>query len=173
MVYNGPRTKVRYATFHDFPPPGRRLLTFTTGSAPVCPYEAAPSVDRTLTHTYARRMAVQRLRVMQEKQAALAKAARREIAQLLERGRTETARIKVEGLIGDDIHVELLELMELYCELLIARFALLDMCPPNRDPDAAVAEGVAAVVHAAPRTELKGPSELCISSAKNKSFSLR
>lgn len=54
----------------------------------------------------------------------------------------ETAKIRVEGLIQDDIHVELLELLEvcfplvshggdrlsgqLYTELLQARFGLLD-----------------------------------------------
>lgn len=29
-------------------------------------------------------------------------------------------------VINEDIHVELLELLELYCELLLARFGLLD-----------------------------------------------
>ncbi len=29
-------------------------------------------------------------------------------------------------MINEDIHVELLELLELYCELLLARFGLLD-----------------------------------------------
>jgi len=53
--------------------------------------------------------------------------------------------------------------MELYSELLIARFSILDMCPGNRAPDPAVAEGVAAIVLAAPRTELKGTSQLAAS----------
>ena len=30
-------------------------------------------------------------------------------------------------MISEDIHIELLELLELYCELLIARFGILDM----------------------------------------------
>lgn len=29
-------------------------------------------------------------------------------------------------VINEDVHVELLELLELYCELLLARFGLLD-----------------------------------------------
>ena len=64
---------------------------------------------------------------------------------LLERGKLETARIKTENsthsftafildmsvshcpqVINEDIYVELLELLELYCELLISRFSLLD-----------------------------------------------
>lgn len=99
------------------------------------------------------RLAVQRLRILQEKKASLAKVARREIATLLENGKVETARIKTEGIISEDIYLELLELLELYCELLISRFGLLDLS--QREPDPAVAEGVNAIVHAAPRTELK------------------
>jgi vacuolar protein sorting-associated protein IST1 len=89
---------------------------------------------------------VQRLRTLQEKKEAQAKAARRDIATLLERGKTETARIKVESsnssfltrsspfltaffsiVINEDVHLELLELLELYCELLIARFGLVEL----------------------------------------------
>lgn len=72
-------------------------------------------------------MAVQRLRILQEKKEALAKQARREIATLLEKNKVETARIKVESMINEDIHIELLELLELYCELLLARFGMLDI----------------------------------------------
>ncbi|KAI0081158.1 DUF292-domain-containing protein [Panus rudis PR-1116 ss-1] len=99
------------------------------------------------------RLGVQRLRTLQEKKNAQAKASRRDIATLLEKGRVETARIKVENLINEDVYVELLELLELYCELLIARFGLLDQ--NTKDPDPGVAEGVCAIIYAAPRTELK------------------
>ena len=89
---------------------------------------------------------MQRLRTLQEKKGAQAKAARRDIATLLERGKVETARIKVESsnsyfrlmsvsisyrisfiVINEDIYLELLELLELYCELLIARFGLVEL----------------------------------------------
>ena len=91
------------------------------------------------------RLSVQRLRTLQEKKEAQAKAARRDIATLLERGKVETARIKVESsisyffscqhmsltallkVINEDIYLELLELLELYCELLIARFGLVEI----------------------------------------------
>jgi len=42
----------------------------------------------------------------------MAKKSRREIADLLLKTRVETARLRVEGLIQDDIYVELLELLE-------------------------------------------------------------
>ncbi|KAJ8701980.1 Vacuolar protein sorting-associated protein ist1 [Pleurotus ostreatus] len=99
------------------------------------------------------RLAVQRLRTLQQKKEAQAKASRRDIATLLEKGKVETARIKVESLINEDIHVELLELLELYSELLLARFGLLDQ--NTREPDPGVSEGVCNIIHAAPRTELK------------------
>ncbi|TFK77504.1 DUF292-domain-containing protein [Pluteus cervinus] len=99
------------------------------------------------------RLSIQRLRTLQQKKEAQAKASRRDIATLLERGKIETARVKVETIIHEDIHVELLELLELYCELLFARFGLLEQ--NTREPDPGIAEGVASVIHAAPRTELK------------------
>lgn len=92
-------------------------------------------------------MSVQRLRTLQQKKEAQAKSSRRDIASLLERGKEETARIKVESrayeavlafgarngkltilssVINEDVYVELLELLELYCELLLARFGILD-----------------------------------------------
>ena len=58
------------------------------------------------------RLSIQRLRTLQEKKLALAKKYRRDIADLLQKGRAETARLRVEGLIQDDIYVELLELLE-------------------------------------------------------------
>jgi hypothetical protein len=42
-------------------------------------------------------LSVQRLRTLQDKKGAQAKVARRDIATLLERGKVETARIKVES----------------------------------------------------------------------------
>ncbi|KAF9654171.1 DUF292-domain-containing protein [Thelephora ganbajun] len=88
-----------------------------------------------------------------EKKEAQAKSARRDIATLLERGKLETARVKVENIINEDIYVELLELLELHCELVIARFGLLDQ--PVKDPDPRVLESICSIIYAAPRTELK------------------
>lgn len=99
------------------------------------------------------RLAIQRLRTSQEKKNAQAKSARRDIAMLVEKGKLETARIKVESIIHDDIYVELLELLELYCELLLARFGLLDQ--NTRECDPGISEGVCSIINAAPRTDIK------------------
>jgi vacuolar protein sorting-associated protein IST1 len=79
-------------------------------------------------------MSVNRLRLMQQKQTALAKQARRELAQLLEQGKDESAKIRVENIIREDIFVEMLEILELYCELLLARFGLLEQMYHCRFP---------------------------------------
>jgi vacuolar protein sorting-associated protein IST1 len=65
--------------------------------------------------------------MLQQKREAQAKSSRRDIATLIERGKLETARVKVENIINEDIHIELLELLELYCELILARFGLLEL----------------------------------------------
>ncbi|WVQ79483.1 hypothetical protein IAT38_001582 [Cryptococcus sp. DSM 104549] len=100
------------------------------------------------------KLSIQRLRTLQEKKHALAKAQRREIADLLGKGRVETCRLRVEGLIQDDIYVELLEVLELYAEMLQARFNLLD-ASSEPEPDPSISDAVCAIVYAAPRTELK------------------
>ncbi|ODO00528.1 hypothetical protein L198_02847 [Cryptococcus wingfieldii CBS 7118] len=103
------------------------------------------------------KLSIQRLRTLQQKKHALAKASRRSIADLLAQGRVETCRLRVEGLIQDDIGVEVLEVLELYCEKLQARFNMLDASTQysGTEPDASISDAVCAIVYAAPRTELK------------------
>lgn len=72
------------------------------------------------------KMSIQRLRYAQEKQQALAKQSRREVARLLTEQKDQKAKYRVESLINDDIHIELLEILELYSELLHARVAIVN-----------------------------------------------
>lgn len=97
------------------------------------------------------KMAVNRLRLVQQKETALAKAQRREMAALLEAGKEASARIRVENIIREDINVELLEILELYCELLLARIGLLD----TKECDPGLEEAVFTIIYSAPRTEIK------------------
>ena len=64
--------------------------------------------------------------MVQQKETAIAKMNRRQLAQILEQGKYESARIRVENIIREDINVELLEILELYCELLLARIGLME-----------------------------------------------
>ena len=87
--------------------------------------------------------------MVQQKDEALAKQQRRSMAQLLEQGKDESARIRVENIIRSDMNTELLEILELYCELLIARAGLLEA----KECDAGLEEAVKSVIHAAPKVE--------------------
>ncbi|KAF2659508.1 DUF292-domain-containing protein [Lophiostoma macrostomum CBS 122681] len=109
------------------------------------------------------KLSISRLRMVQQKDSAKAKQQRREMAQLLEAGKVQSARIRVENIIRSDITTELHEMLELYCELLLARSQLLDppsssySSPnPNAIPlDPALEEAVRSLIYAAPRTEVK------------------
>ncbi|KAF2808088.1 DUF292-domain-containing protein [Mytilinidion resinicola] len=110
------------------------------------------------------KLAISRLRMVQQKDSALAKQQRRAMAQLLEAGKLESARIRVENIIRSDITTELHEMLELYCELLLARSQLLDPpSSPHSSPaphgvaslDPALEEAVRSLIYAAPRTSIK------------------
>lgn len=90
--------------------------------------------------------------MVQKRDEALAKTQRRAMAQLLEQGKTDSARIRVENIIRSDIITELHEILELYCELLLARAGLLD-ASPTCDPG--LEEAVKSILYAAPKTEIK------------------
>ena len=57
--------------------------------------------------------------------AELAQKARKEIADYLAAGKDERARIRVEHIIREDYLVEAMEILEPYCDLLLARFGLI------------------------------------------------
>jgi vacuolar protein sorting-associated protein IST1 len=73
------------------------------------------------------------------------------MAGLLEAGKIESARIRVENIIRSDITTELHEILELYCELLLARTGLMEapICDPGLE------EAVKSLIYAAPRTDVK------------------
>ncbi|CDO92764.1 unnamed protein product [Kluyveromyces dobzhanskii CBS 2104] len=98
-------------------------------------------------------MSIQRLRYAQEKQQALAKQSRREVAKLLSESKEQKAHYRVESLINDDIHIELLEILELYCELLHARVAIVntitdEICLIESHDDDGINEATRAIVYA-------------------------
>lgn len=102
------------------------------------------------------KLSISRLRMVQQKDTALAKQQRRSMAQLLEQGKEESARIRVENIIRSDMNTELLEILELYCELLIARAGMLE----SKECDPGLEEAVKSIMYAAPRIE--GVKELSI-----------
>ncbi|KAG8528332.1 uncharacterized protein KY384_007250 [Bacidia gigantensis] len=97
------------------------------------------------------KLAISRLRMTQQKDAAIAKQQRRAMGQLLELGKEESARIRVENIIRSDIQTELHEILELYCELLLARTGLMEA----KECDPGLEEAAKSIIYAAPRTEIK------------------
>ncbi|CAG8590168.1 2797_t:CDS:2, partial [Diversispora eburnea] len=84
------------------------------------------------------KLTINRLKLMQQKKDSINKQVRKEIAALLEKD-------KEESVIREDYYIEALEMLELYCELLIARFGLLEQ----------MNEAVNTIIYAAPRSEIK------------------
>ena len=68
-----------------------------------------------------------------------------------QQGKEESARIRVENIIRSDISTELLEVLELYCELLLARTGLLEA----KECDPGLEEAIKSIIYAAPRTDVK------------------
>ncbi|KAF3767819.1 DUF292-domain-containing protein [Cryphonectria parasitica EP155] len=97
------------------------------------------------------KLSIARLRMVQKTDEALGKTARRDMARLLEAGKIDSARIRVENIIRSDITTELHEILELYCELLLARAGLLE--GPTCDPG--MEEAVKSIIYAAPKTEIR------------------
>lgn len=94
------------------------------------------------------KLAITRVGMLQKKNENSGILARKEVAKLLEKGKDELARIKVEQIIRDDYYVETLELMEMYLNLVMARFGLIETV---KHCDQGILEAVTTIVWASPR----------------------
>jgi len=98
------------------------------------------------------KLAISRIKLQKNKKDNNIKNNKREIAELLKAGKDESARIKVENIIREDFIIEAYEILELFCELLLARLGVIQIsreCPPD------IKEAVCTVIYAAPRTDVK------------------
>lgn len=97
------------------------------------------------------KLAIARLRMVQQRDEQMGKTQQRAMAQLLESGKIDSATIRVENIIRSDITTELHEMLELYCELLLARAGLMEssVCDPGLE------EAIKSIIYAAPKTEIK------------------
>ncbi|KAF7212107.1 IST1 homolog [Nothobranchius furzeri] len=115
------------------------------------------------------RLVINRLKLLEKKKTELAQKARKEIADYLSSGKDERARIRVEHIIREDYLVEAMEILELYCDLLLTRFGLIQSM---KELDPGLQEAVSTLIWAAPRlqsevTELKTVSDqLCAKYSK-------
>jgi hypothetical protein len=105
--------------------------------------------------------AIQRIKQLHQKKDNEAKKMAKEIGALLNEGngKEEMARIKVEHVIRNKNDVHALEIVELFCDLLLARLMLLESEANPRQPGmnmcpVELQEAVFSVCWAAPRTEV-------------------
>jgi len=78
------------------------------------------------------KQATTRMRILSNKLTNQTKVQRREIAELLDKGKIESAHVKVEHIIRDDYYIEVYEILQLYIGLVLARIPLLKA--PKKEP---------------------------------------
>ncbi|XP_017048668.1 IST1 homolog isoform X2 [Drosophila ficusphila] len=110
-------------------------------------FSSGPNYNKLKTNL---RLALNRLKLLEKKKAELAQKSRKEIADYLATGKTERARIRVEHIIREDYLVEAMEMVEMYCDLLLARFGLITQM---KELDTGIAEPVASLVWVCPRLQ--------------------
>lgn len=94
------------------------------------------------------RLAASRLKLLRNKKEVQVKQMRREISLLLESGQDQTARIRVEHVIREEKMMAAFDLIEIYCELIVARLPIIEsqkICPID------LKEAITSVVFASPR----------------------
>ncbi|XP_073991159.1 increased sodium tolerance 1-like protein [Rhodnius prolixus] len=94
------------------------------------------------------RLAINRLKLLEKKKSELAQKARKEIADYISEGKYERAKIRVEHIIREDYLVEAMELIEMYCDLLLSRFGLLQ---EMKELDPSLCEPISSLLWVAPR----------------------
>ena len=96
------------------------------------------------------KLSMQRFKLLEKKKTEQAMKSRREIADLIKNGRIERARIKVEHIVREDYLVEAMEILELYCDLLLARMGLLETMAYCEE---GLSESVNTLIWATPRLQ--------------------
>ncbi|XP_071722365.1 uncharacterized protein [Rutidosis leptorrhynchoides] len=94
------------------------------------------------------KLASSRIKLMRNKREAQVKQLKRELAQLLESGQEQTARIRVEHVVREEKTMAAYDLIEIYCELIVARLPIIESqktCPID------LKEAISSVIYASPR----------------------
>lgn len=94
------------------------------------------------------KLASSRIKLLKNKREAQVKQLKRELAQLLDAGQERTARIRVEHVVREEKTLAAYELIEIYCELIVARLPIIESqknCPID------LKEAISSVIFASPR----------------------
>merc|ERR1712076_116597 len=111
------------------------------------------------------KLTINRLKLLEKKKTETALKSRKEIADYIQIGKPERAKIRVEHIIREDYLVEAMEIVEMYCDLLLARFGLIQQM---KNLDDGLAEAISSLIWVAPRlqadiAELKMVSDQLVS----------
>ncbi|XP_052199954.1 uncharacterized protein LOC127806608 [Diospyros lotus] len=93
-------------------------------------------------------LAISRIKLLQNKRDGQLKLMRKEIAQFLQAGQEAIAQIRVEHVIREQNIWAAYEILEMFCEFVLARVPILESqreCPPE------LREAVASIIYVAPR----------------------
>ncbi|KAK3018433.1 hypothetical protein RJ639_004250 [Escallonia herrerae] len=94
------------------------------------------------------KLATSRSKLLKNKKGVQVNQMKKELAQLLESGQDQTARIRVEHVIREEKMIAAYDLIEIYCELIAARLPIIESqknCPID------LKEAIASVIFASPR----------------------
>ncbi|KAL4284587.1 hypothetical protein GQ457_16G003180 [Hibiscus cannabinus] len=79
-----------------------------------------------LVDKIALKLAIPRIKLMKNKREARFKQLKKELAELLESGKDQTARIRVEHAVNEEKTMAAYDLLEIYCELIAARMQMIE-----------------------------------------------
>ncbi|CAG2166414.1 unnamed protein product [Oppiella nova] len=96
------------------------------------------------------RLCINRLKLLEKKKTELAQKSRKEIGEYIVTSKYERAKIRVEHIIREDYIVEAMELVEMYCDLLLARFGLIQQM---KTLDDGLSEAISSLIWVAPRLQ--------------------
>ena len=119
-------------------------------------FSSGPNYNKLKTNL---RLAINRLKLLEKKKTEMALKSRKEIADYIGAGKTERAKIRVEHIIREDYMVEAMEVLEMYCDLLLARFGLIQQM---KTLDDGLAEAISSLIWVAPRLQVKCILQSCI-----------
>ncbi|BFZ24848.1 hypothetical protein BsWGS_27887 [Bradybaena similaris] len=110
-------------------------------------FKSGPNYTKLKTNL---RLIINRLKLLEKKKTEMALKSRKEIADYISAGKEDRARIRVEHIIREDYLVEAMELLEMYCDLLLARFGLIQT---QKELDPGLEEAIATIIWATPRLQ--------------------
>merc|ERR1712178_51108 len=98
------------------------------------------------------KLAINRLKLVEKKKTEIALRARKEISDYIKVNKIERSRIRVEHIIREDYLVEALEIIEMQCDLILARVALLGgKGKGNKVPHVSIHEAIDSILWAYPQ----------------------